>query len=70
MTDKKQDPGSQDKQGDRQVARDDSKLDLNAQGRQGSGSTDRDQASNVGSGFNEEAPTKGRQRGESGRPPR
>ncbi len=39
----------------RQIARDDDKLDLNAQGRQGSGSTDRDQASNVGSGFNEGA---------------
>jgi hypothetical protein len=70
MTDKDRDRGSQGKREVRQVARDDSKLDLNAQGRQGSGSTDRDQASNVGSGFNEEAPMKGEPRGQDGRPPR
>lgn len=34
-----------------QTRRDDRKLDLNAQGRQGSGASDRDQASNVGSGY-------------------
>jgi len=68
MTDK--DRGNRGKQGDRQVARDDSKLDLNAQGRQGSGSTDRDQASNVGSGFNEETPMQGEPRGGDRRPAR
>lgn len=70
MTDKDRDRGSQGKREERQIARDDSKLDLNAQGRQGSGSTDRDQASNVGSGFNEDAPTTGKRRGEDGPPPR
>ena len=69
MTDKDRDR-SQGKREVRQIARDDSKLDLNAQGRQGSGPTDRDQASNVGSGFNEEAPMKGKRRGEDGRPAR
>ncbi len=44
------------KPGEQQTRRDDSKLDLNAQGRQGSGSTDRDQASNVGSGYNQDKP--------------
>ena len=55
MSDKDK-PGREPRE--QQTRRDDSKLDLNAQGRQGSGSTARDQASNDGSGYDPGKPTR------------